>query len=780
MNQDQSNLIPFTYCIALLKAAVKNKALSEEEWRWASKLLVVEHSFDQVKNDVLRFRRHLSSISCIADGTMQLLPLTPICALVNQENGGKSSNAIEPIPLTFHHSPKIITQDKINLGQIVYNLEKDLQKCRHIQVQQVLYHLKKHLFWLGVGVNTGDKRAAISFFEEIKIFCAGFQLLHSFGDTIPDEPFLINVWDVTGIQKFIYSVSSKKAASGLKGRSFYLNLLNEYISDLIERETTFSKANILYASGGKMFMLLPNNECILQGIERIREMLDDYLWQNHRLELYVCTGYISFGGNGIYQQYCSENVIIKTSDLWSLAIRKAAEEKGKKYQRFILRQENEHSIFKPESILSHRVCMISGQVETSQRKLVRLPDSDDANAVVTKAALQQIKLGNSLKHASALVKWRNKHGDKDVFSFDEAFQIEVIDQSDLINLPSSDISEIIFLNEVPENIAYGLKKWSMSFYGGNKQAYTKQKNIERPKTFEELAEMERSNTYLGVLRMDVDFLGNSFISGIPNEYRSLAGYTTLSGQLEWFFCGYLNQVRKQSAAAENHCNILYAGGDDLFMVGRWEVTIDMAEAIQAAFSQFTQSNPKLSISGGISIVSNKFPIQKAADFAGEAEEAAKEHTNPWNKTESKNAICMFGVPLNWNSEFPKVKAIKEELVQSGISKSLIFRMMEWKENKDQFMAQRSSSTIDAGSFRWHAAYILSRHKETEKKDNANRTIQSLLNLYLTGKASFNNTVIDTGGLFEKSQNFLAYDLGAVAARWAELTLKIKTKTNLHE
>src|SRR5690606_20709170 len=113
----------------------------------------------------------------------------------------------------------------------------------------------------------------------------------------------------------------------------------------------------------------------------------------------------------------------------------------------------------------------------------------------------------------------------------------------------------------------------------------------------------------------------------------------------------------------HYTQIIYSGGDDLFIVGRWDACIYFAKKIKDRFLEFTGQNlpdvhPKLSISGGLSIVTHKFPIIKGAEFAGEAEKAAKNYKA--GDTE-KNAFTLWR-PLHWDWEMEKVNDLKNKVL----------------------------------------------------------------------------------------------------------------------
>src|SRR5690606_10670370 len=172
----------------------------------------------------------------------------------------------------------------------------------------------------------------------------------------------------------------------------------------------------------------------------------------------------------------------------------------------------------------------------------------------------------------------------------------------------------------------------------------------REKLYDELATGE-SFSRLGILRMDVDNLGDLFIRRVPEKQRNLATYATLSSQLDMFFSGYLNVIRKKENY-RNHVNILYAGGDDVFAIGRWKEIVDFSLEIREAFRRFIGGRGDITLSAGISLVGGKFPISKAADLAGEAEAEAKKYMG--NGKIHKDALTFLETTLSWD-EFHEIR-----------------------------------------------------------------------------------------------------------------------------
>src|SRR5690625_3448485 len=75
--------------------------------------------------------------------------------------------------------------------------------------------------------------------------------LFSHAKTFYDEKaFLLVSFDLSGIQDFIYTITDSGAHKQLRSRSFYLDMMCEWLSDLILEENDLTRANLMYAGGG--------------------------------------------------------------------------------------------------------------------------------------------------------------------------------------------------------------------------------------------------------------------------------------------------------------------------------------------------------------------------------------------------------------------------------------------------------------------------------------------------------------------------------------------------
>ena len=114
---------------------------------------------------------------------------------------------------------------------------------------------------------------------------------------------------------------------------------------------------------------------------------------------------------------------------------------------------------------------------------------------------------------------------------------------------------------------------------------------------------------LGVLRADVDNLGSVFAHGLPDDKASISRTATLSRALSYFFKHEINRHPRERGY---RVQIIYSGGDDLFLVGNWNDVIHAARDVRAALNDFT-GNGVLTISVGIGMFDPKYPIACMAD-----------------------------------------------------------------------------------------------------------------------------------------------------------------------
>lgn len=457
--------------------------------------------------------------------------------------------------------------------------------------------------------------------------------------------------DLSGIQSFLYNITSKKAAVSLKGRSKYLEDKIVEIEKEILETVYCGQATNVYSSGGKFYLIGEDTEEHRLAIDAIFRRVEEEIWKDHKGQLSVNIAYVPFSINADGTINVAEEKGTKLGRLWKEVNAEFARLKTQKFKNVLFNHFDE--MFEPIAVDDHtRVCAVTGIESADCVKLEK--DNWGDEIWVLPSVKKQVELGQKLSR---------EHGFK---------------------------------------------------------------------TFEEYAD----KSFLGVLRMDVDGLGKVFIEGFP----TFKEYTQFSDLLSNFFSEKL-PLLCQSEKYKEFVNIIYAGGDDMFIVGRWDKVIDFAYDSRNAFINHVNKNG-VSISGGVVVVDPKFPISKAAEMSGDAEHAAKTFRNG-----EKNAFNMFGQSLSWDKEFDYVQQFKDELVDlcqaENMPKSLLHKLMAFAGLKSR------------GEYKyiWNTAYYLARFRKGKSE-----RIQQFCNRL---KAE----------LLESPNGSRNYELVALAARWAEMIMK---------
>lgn len=559
-----------------------------------------------------------------------------------------------------------------------------------------------------------------------------------------DYPFLMACVDLSGVQSFIYDIHSKRAAMSLKGRSFYLTLLLDAIIRRILELSSVTPANVIYSSGGKAYLLLPAG--VEAELQRFEDKLQANLFDAFQGELYAVIDSVPF--NLFPRTYQVQSPIHTPegeapnglADLWRTVSFRTGERKQRKFDRWMQNEAGFATLFtgKLEKDLNgtgKAICAVSGRPtgRIAQHLLFPLEEgqSEEEGTYVIPLVKKQYELGKQLREGrvlrrcpvEAVPKSEDHLWGPDPLGLGIRYRLG---QSGSVAKPAPGEDVELVNPEQGEDLSHFS---AFVFYGGNQQAL---KHVgtedEALKEYSDLAEPEAEKDLrrLGILRMDVDNLGKVFENPLQSNEPadiSLPIYSSLSAQLDWFFTGYINRLRNGNTYRD-HVNVLYAGGDDLFAVGRWDKIIDFAWQLRQDFQTYvtgTAPLKRITLSAGIELVSPKFPISKGAEMAGEALDQAKSFylrdevlRREKNDPPDKDALHLLGTTVSWHEEFGFVQQLREVfgtlLAADTISKGFIYKLFTFQKAKDD----------NDLSWWWESAYLFSRYRERARKQE-NRT-----------------------------------------------------------
>lgn len=491
-----------------------------------------------------------------------------------------------------------------------------------------------------------------------------------------EKPFMLINGDISGIQNFIYKISSgdssgtKKMAKRLRGRSFYINLLTDTITSLIIDHLDLFMANILFSGGGNFIILAQNTNDANEKLNLLEKEINKYLYTKFKGDLGVIISKAAFDDNFFSDYSSAIDHVMKINN----------ENKSKKYYNIL------EDIF-------------DVQITNSKDTLDVCPicqSDEEKNYIKTygqcKNCEEHTYIGSNLLRTDYILKIKAKDLSREfilqykIVSFDKLEYhwvfcqnkelnnvISILESQNTEEITITRINNLDFISEIDSkkklNLAFGYK-FIGNYAPSDKEGYILE--------FEELA-MKNSENYplLGVLRMDVDNLGKIFKDGF-REDKSISRISTLSREFNLFFLGYINELSKK-----HETYIAYSGGDDVFVVGSWINIIEFAIDLRKDFSKFTCNNSNFTISGGIFFCKDKFPIGKAAELAGEEESKAKKFNN-----DEKDALSIFGKCIKWDKLYEVLSyakelyscLVEEEKESSSVTRGFVYQIYELSKN----------------------------------------------------------------------------------------------------
>ena len=668
--------------------------------------------------NMLQKADHHSSKERIDSNEKQDVLLTPLTSIFSRISLDKKKSDEYYVPVTeldfkqnlYPQNEKIrngwnLVPDYEHLWVKFVNEFKTLPK---MDFESVLAVLKKYTSTIPSAVYVSQ--SDISLYDHLKTTAAIANCRYLFSKenelTKKDsqEVYRIINGDISGIQKFIYKVSSPdEAQSGmskrLRGRSLYLTLLSEAIASKIILDLNLDSSNILFCGGGRFTIIAPNTEKTDDVLKEIDFNVNDYFIKHFNAELYLALVSVTVSGDEL------GNFGKILSDLNALL----NENKKHKFINHLT------DLFEVKDDANYDLCPVCGNPSKKDKFC------SDCN--------EHEKLGGTVANANYLIRYASDKKIEKSLYFDNLnigfiFKrsnkevIDVVNNNEEINFIIYKLNDTNFLKlagEITnENVSFDFKMLGNSI-----------PNIKgKPLYFNHLAESSKGASKLGILKMDVDNLGKIFSQGFnqlgeDNQGASISRISSLSFYMDLFFSGMINQIvskfkiytdtlghddlfyKGQNITFENGeseviykpkgelpdefdnlgtstIHINYSGGDDLLVVGPYDDIIEFAQDFRNEFKKWTACNNSINISGGIVLINQKFPIGKAAIMADTELEKSKDC--------GRNKITVFNQVLSWQSDIVRFKGF-DELLKFGkyleelynrkkISKGFIYSLLQ--------------------------------------------------------------------------------------------------------
>ncbi|MGP1580353.1 MAG: type III-A CRISPR-associated protein Cas10/Csm1 [Wolinella sp.] len=185
------------------------------------------------------------------------------------------------------------------------------------------------------------------------------------------------------------------------------------------------------------------------------------------------------------------------------------------------------------------------------------------------------------------------------------------------------------------------------------------KNEDAIVDFETLARESHGENAIALVKADVDNMGN-FISH-SDVTQNFANFDTFSKGINNFFSLYVTRKMKDKFKGSY---TVFAGGDDLLLVGSYDQMIELAIFIRQEFMKYIKTKD-LSISFGLVLAKPSTPISYLAKTGELWLEASKE-------MDGKDAVSIFGETAKWNSYISVRSKILGEFEKFGMDNTAFY------------------------------------------------------------------------------------------------------------
>lgn len=549
--------------------------------------------------------------------------------------------------------------------------------------------------------------------------------------TVPRFRFLLG--DLSGIQSSLFRLASQQvsgAARILRARSFLMGATMEAVSLACRRELGLPPYCELLAAGGRFMLLVPNLDEVERRLAELQADVDRWLAARYLgdLSLNLALGPPLSGQDLMLERF--QGVMEEARQ----AIELAKLNPLSAVPTGVLAEDYEAGADGACSACGVRPAVREGD---GTRRCIACDDAHRLGRVLPKARAVLFSSGRVQAGRADMVSLDMPCGlhlnvlADDIRADDAAAWSRVLSG---YRLPGADAC----LPHAIRHLANHVPRFGPGELGARRY---RDVAVEDPapqegdiKTFAHIAadareEME-DGTLLGrpmlaVLKADMDRLGQIFAHGLRNQ-MSVGRLAALSRMTDAFFTIVLPDLLRREFP---NTYTVYAGGDDLLLVGPWNDMLCLADRIAERFRRHVGGNPDIALSAGIEFCSQKEPITRAVRRAEHRLEAAKDG--------GRNRVsAISSEPLSW----PDLgQALTEAETVNGwirapkkpLSGAFVYRSLTTARERD--LAERKK-VLRAANWRARWAYSVSRtfRRGDEEDEQRLQFFDRLLGSGLTG------------------------------------------------
>lgn len=544
------------------------------------------------------------------------------------------------------------------------------------------------------------------------------------GEALGAIAFDLVAGDVSGVQDFLYTLTSRAVARGLRGRSSYLDMVSELAARWLLKEVGLPSCNLVYSGGARFYLLChPLEEGVFNALRA--RLAGEFL------ERFEGRLYLALARTRVTAQE------LRAEAGWATAVRglegALADAKARRFSE-LGAEAMARKVFVPAGGGAlEQVCAVCG------REGADIPLEEGRAQCRACAGLAE--LGRRLADARALAALPAR-GKADGLWPLFGHRLEALAGPG--QLPGREPPSWLWvdmdvgaLREAFDALSGGERPPSLLLRFIRLVTPRRGPEDEAIADFESLATASCGDDLLGLVKMDVDDLGEVFGRGLGGR-GSPSRWATLSFLLRLFFEGRVAELASElesGAAADpplrvavsgalpaaderpRHLYVIYSGGDDLLAVGSWDLVVELALRIREEFGRFSGS-PSLTASAGVHLADYGLPLYQMVREAQEGLERAKARRDG-NGRQVKDGVTFLGETFSW-PELQETKEVARRLLQLLIKKevprSLLYRLMAFygMERADRGRLRRMTDRPHYGRWLWLTAYFLARLAEQHR------------------------------------------------------------------
>ena len=434
--------------------------------------------------------------------------------------------------------------------------------------------------------------------------------------------------DVSGVQDFIYDVQPQRAAKQLRGRSLYLQLLSEAIARYVIDQADMPEVCLLYNGGGRFYAVVP--KAVEAQLKTARRHVAHVLLVRHGIAPYLALGWQSLEGD--------------YAKLWKNLQDTVGDQKQRKFAE-LNADAMQALLFNPREAPQFNRPEVLEAGENDELKQDAFEDS--INTLSRNLANAQLLAERSWNEKEPLptvrtaMPWHNVLGEFGHKIWPAADNTEIHQHGCAERLramrdltePERKAARVALGEHGSLGQRYTVNEVAKVLSGDTDGFVPDQSDIDEdgiatrdslandlpkgmpkvgdPMPFSLMAHLSTGIKRWGVLRMDIDDLGQLFGRTRVGEpsLADLAETAALSAALSRFFEGRVGAICREVNKERKHGGALYtvySGGDDLFIVGSWYLLPGLAARIRREFAHYVTGvnsmKSPITLSGTLSII----------------------------------------------------------------------------------------------------------------------------------------------------------------------------------